>query len=576
MKFIWQYLRKYPKLLVINIIGALGFILINLGLPTLLAQMIDNAIIPGDRSLIWRYAIFMLLLTIFGFIGRIVNSYASSKIVNTMTMDMRNDAYTSMMKYSHAEYNEIGVSSLGTRITTDAFVLLQFTEMILRLGVVTPLMIIVSGMMIVQTSPDLAIAVLPAMPIIILLILFIARATQPLSKKQQSLLDNINRILRENLTGLRVIRAFNREEFQEKRFNDTNNDYRKVSSRLFKIVAITQPGFSLIINIVIIAIVWLGASQIAAGNIQVGVLVAFIEYAFHALFSLLMFANIFIMYPRASVSANRLREVLEKQSSIDPNENGIQVTETEGYITFDNVGFAYPDADKPVLKNISFESKPGETVAFIGSTGSGKSSIVQLIPRFYDVTEGRILVDGIDIREYNLKALRRKIGFTPQKALLFTGSITENLKYGNWDATHNEIEEASDVSQSKEFIERLKNHYETVLAEGGSNLSGGQKQRLSIARAIIRKPSIYVFDDSFSALDFKTDAVLRNRLSQVTQNATTIIVGQRVSSIMNADQIILLDEGEIAAKGTHKELLQNSPLYREIASSQLSEEELNQ
>lgn len=576
MKFIWQYLRKYPKLLIINIIGALGFILINLGLPTLLAQMIDNAIIPGDRSLIWRYAIFMLLLTIFGFIGRIVNSYASSKIVNTMTMDMRNDAYTSMMKYSHAEYNEIGVSSLGTRITTDAFVLLQFTEMILRLGVVTPLMIIVSGMMIVQTSPDLAIAVLPAMPIIILLILFIARATQPLSKKQQSLLDNINRILRENLTGLRVIRAFNREEFQEKRFNDTNNDYRKVSSRLFKIVAITQPGFSLIINIVIIAIVWLGASQIAAGNIQVGVLVAFIEYAFHALFSLLMFANIFIMYPRASVSANRLREVLEKQSSIDPNENGIQVTETEGYITFDNVGFAYPDADKPVLKNISFESKPGETVAFIGSTGSGKSSIVQLIPRFYDVTEGRILVDGIDIREYNLKALRRKIGFTPQKALLFTGSITENLKYGNWDATHNEIEEASDVSQSKEFIERLKNHYETVLAEGGSNLSGGQKQRLSIARAIIRKPSIYVFDDSFSALDFKTDAVLRNRLSQVTQNATTIIVGQRVSSIMNADQIILLDEGEIAAKGTHKELLQNSPLYREIASSQLSEEELNQ
>lgn len=576
MKFIWQYLRKYPKLLAINIIGALGFVLINLGLPTLLAQMIDNAIIPDNRSLIWRYAIFMLLLTIFGFIGRIVNSYASSKIVNTMTMDMRNDAYTSMMKYSHAEYNEIGVSSLGTRITTDAFVLLQFTEMILRLGVVTPLMIIVSGTLIVQTSPDLAIAVLPAMPIIILLILFIARATQPLSKRQQSLLDNINRILRENLTGLRVIRAFNREEFQEKRFNDTNNDYRKVSSRLFKIVAITQPGFSLIINIVIIAIVWLGASQIAAGNIQVGVLVAFIEYAFHALFSLLMFANIFIMYPRASVSANRLREVLEKQSSIDPNENGIQVTETEGYITFDNVGFAYPDADKPVLKNISFESKPGETIAFIGSTGSGKSSIVQLIPRFYDVTEGRILVDGVDIREYNLKALRRKIGFTPQKALLFTGSITENLKYGNWDATHNEIEEASDVSQSKEFIERLKNHYETVLAEGGSNLSGGQKQRLSIARAIIRKPSIYVFDDSFSALDFKTDAVLRNRLSQVTQNATTIIVGQRVSSIMNADQIILLDEGEIAAKGTHKELLQNSPLYREIASSQLSEEELNQ
>lgn len=576
MKFIWQYLRKHPKLLIINTIGAFGFIMINLGLPTLLAQMIDNAIIPGDSGLIWRYAFFMLLLTIFGFAGRVVNSYASSKVVSTMTMDIRNDTYTSMMKFSHAEYNEIGVSSLGTRITTDAFVILQFTEMILRLGVVTPLMLVMSGVLIIRTSPNLAIAVLPAIPVIILLIFVIARATQPLSKKQQSLLDNINRILRESLTGLRVIRAFNREEFQENRFDDTNNEYRRTSSRLFKLVALTQPGFSLIINIVIISIVWLGARQIAAGTIQVGVLVAFIEYAFHALFSLLLFANIFIMYPRASVSANRLKEVLEKQSTIDPNENGVRATETEGYITFENVSFQYPDADKPVLKNISFASKPGETIAFIGSTGSGKSSIVQLIPRFYDVTEGRILVDGVDIREYNLKALRRKIGYTPQKALLFTGTITDNLKYGNWDATRSEIEEASSVSQSKEFIERLKNHYETVLSEGGSNLSGGQKQRLSIARSIIRKPSIYIFDDSFSALDFQTDAILRNQLSLVTQHATTIIVGQRVSSIMNADQIILLDEGEIAAKGTHKELLQTSPLYREIASSQLSEEELNQ
>lgn len=576
MKFIWQYLRKHPKLLIINTIGAFGFIMINLGLPTLLAQMIDNAIIPGDSGLIWRYAFFMLLLTIFGFAGRVVNSYASSKVVSTMTMDIRNDTYTSMMKFSHAEYNEIGVSSLGTRITTDAFVILQFTEMILRLGVVTPLMLVMSGVLIIRTSPNLAVAVLPAIPVIILLIFVIARATQPLSKKQQSLLDNINRILRESLTGLRVIRAFNREEFQENRFDDTNNEYRRTSSRLFKLVALTQPGFSLIINIVIISIVWLGARQIAAGTIQVGVLVAFIEYAFHALFSLLLFANIFIMYPRASVSANRLKEVLEKQSTIDPNENGVRATETEGYITFENVSFQYPDADKPVLKNISFASKPGETIAFIGSTGSGKSSIVQLIPRFYDVTEGRILVDGVDIREYNLKALRRKIGYTPQKALLFTGTITDNLKYGNWDATRSEIEEASSVSQSKEFIERLKNHYETVLSEGGSNLSGGQKQRLSIARSIIRKPSIYIFDDSFSALDFQTDAILRNQLSLVTQHATTIIVGQRVSSIMNADQIILLDEGEIAAKGTHKELLQTSPLYREIASSQLSEEELNQ
>lgn len=576
MRFIWQYLRKYPKLLTLNIIGALGMVFINLGLPTLLAQMIDNAIIPRNYSLIWRYALIMLLLVIFGFLGRVLNSYASSKIVNTMTMEIRNDSYTKMMSYSHAEYNEIGVSSLSTRITTDAFVLLQFSEMILRLGVVTPLMLTISAVLIFQTSTQLAITVIPAMPLIVLLIFFIARATQPLSRKQQSLLDNVNRILRENLTGLRVIRAFNREKFQENRFDETNNNYRNVSSRLFKLIAVTQPGFSLIINLVIIAIVWFGAQQIAAGTIQVGVLVAFIEYAFHALFSLLMFANLFIMYPRASVSAGRLQEVLDKTSSIAPNETGVQTTETEGYIAFDNVSFSYPDADEPVLENISFESRPGETVAFIGSTGSGKSSIVQLIPRLYDVTEGRILVDGVDVRDYNIKALRRKIGYTPQKALLFTGSIAENLKYGNWDASNKEIEEASDVSQSKEFIERLKDHYETILAEGGTNLSGGQKQRLSIARAIIRKPSIYVFDDSFSALDFKTDAILRQRLSQVTQNATTIIVGQRISSIMSANQIIVLDEGKIAAKGTHQELLRTSPLYREIASSQLSEEEMNQ
>lgn len=576
MRFIWQYLRKYPKLLTLNIIGALGMVFINLGLPTLLAQMIDNAIIPRNYSLIWRYALIMLLLVIFGFLGRVLNSYASSKIVNTMTMEIRNDSYTKMMSYSHAEYNEIGVSSLSTRITTDAFVLLQFSEMILRLGVITPLMLTISAVLIFQTSTQLAITVVPAMPLIVLLIFFIARATQPLSRKQQSLLDNINRILRENLTGLRVIRAFNREKFQENRFDETNNNYRNVSSRLFKLIAVTQPGFSLIINLVIIAIVWFGAQQIAAGTIQVGVLVAFIEYAFHALFSLLMFANLFIMYPRASVSAGRLKEVLDKSSSIAPNETGVQTTETEGYIAFDNVSFSYPDADEPVLENISFESRPGETVAFIGSTGSGKSSIVQLIPRLYDVTEGRILVDGVDVRDYNIKALRRKIGYTPQKALLFTGSIAENLKYGNWDATNKEIEEASDVSQSKEFIERLKDHYNTILAEGGTNLSGGQKQRLSIARAIIRKPSIYVFDDSFSALDFKTDAILRQRLSQVTQNATTIIVGQRISSIMSANQIIVLDEGKIAAKGTHQELLRTSPLYREIASSQLSEEEMNQ
>lgn len=409
------------------------------------------------------------------------------------------------------------------------------------------------------------------------MIYYVAAKTRPLSEKQQNTLDKINQYVRENLTGLRVIRAFARENFQEERFDLKNRSYEKTSNRLFKLTGLTEALFVQIIIIMIVAIVWFSLDPLKQGTIKIGDLVAFIEYSFHALFSFLIFANIFTMYPRMAVSSKRIQEVMAMPISIDPNMNGIKETKSKGYLEFDNVTFAYPgETESPVLHDISFKARPGETIAFIGSTGSGKSSLVNLIPRFYDVTLGRILVDGVDVRDYNLKALRQKIGFIPQKALLFTGTIGENLKYGKKDASLTELHSAADIAQAKEFIESRAEKFDSHLAEGGSNLSGGQKQRLSIARAVVKKPDIYIFDDSFSALDYKTDSLLRQRLKEVTGNSTVLIVAQRVGTIMNADQIIVLDEGEIVGRGSHDELMKSNAIYREIANSQLNQQSLTQ
>lgn len=577
MNFIWKYVKKYPGKLLITLIATIGTAAVMIGLPTLLAQMIDNAIITQNIPLLWRYTWIMMGLVVLSLVSRTITAYTVSNIVNDMVMNIRNDAYKKMQNLSHHEFQELGVASLTTRISTDAFVILQFMEMTLKQGLVSPMMLIFSIIMIFSISPALGIYVIPVSIIIILSVIFIAKYTLPISEKQQASLDNINRILRENITGLRVIRAFNNEHFQEGRFKDVNQSYKKQSGKLFKTIAVTPALFSLLLNTVIIAILWFGAGLIETGSMQVGIMVAFIEYVFHALFSLLMFANIFMMYPRAAVSAGRLQEVMDMPITVASPDPQVAITESDefGTLEFRDVDFAYPDASKPVLRNISFKTNPGETVAFIGSTGSGKSTIVKLIPRFYDVSKGQILIDGIDVRNYELNALRSKIGYTPQKALLFTGDIAENLRYGKFNADDMDLDRATNVAQASEFINRLETKYATHLDEGGANLSGGQKQRLSIARSIIANREIYIFDDSFSALDYKTDAAVRQALKDETQNATTIIVAQRVSSIIHADQIIVLDEGEVAARGTHKELLKTSELYYEIASSQLSEEELN-
>ena len=349
------------------------------------------------------------------------------------------------------------------------------------------------------------------------------------------------------------------------------------SNKLFKLTGLTEPLFVQIIIAMIVAIVWFALDPLHDGSLKIGDLVAFIEYSFHALLSFLFLANLFTMYPRTAVSSRRLKEIMDMPISIDPNENGVTETASRGYLEFDNVTFAYPgETESPVLHNISFQAKPGETIAFIGSTGSGKSSLVQLIPRFYDVTLGKILVDGVDVRDYNLKALRQKIGFIPQKALLFTGTIAENLRYGKEDASVQELEQAAEISQAKEFIDSREERFDTHLAEGGSNLSGGQKQRLSIARAVVKDPDVFIFDDSFSALDYKTDATLRKRLKEVTGDATVLIVAQRVGTIMDADQIIVLDQGEIVGRGTHDELMESNEIYREIANSQLDSPSLTE
>ena len=574
MKLIWTYLKRYPKWLVLDVIGALTFVVVNLGLPTALARMIDQGVTVGNKDKVYFWALVMLVVIILGMIGRVILAYAAGKITTNMIKDMRNDMYDKLQQYSHQEYKQIGVSSLVTRMTSDAFILMQFAEQTLRMGVITPLMMISSVVMILVTSPTLAWIVAVAIPFLVLVVYYVATRTRPLSEKQQSTLDKMNQYVRENLTGLRVIRAFAREDFQEQRFGSKNDEYKDLSSRLFILTGLTEPLFVLIIISMIVAIVWFALNPLAHGELQIGNLVAFIEYSFHALFSFLLFANFFTMYPRMVVSSERISEVMAMPISIDPNDNGVTETATKGYLEFDKVTFAYPgETESPVLKDISFKAKPGETIAFIGSTGSGKSSLVNLIPRFYDVTLGKILVDGVDVRDYQLKALRQKIGFIPQKALLFTGTIEENLKYGKSDATSEELQAAADIAQAKEFIESRDERYQTHLAEGGSNLSGGQKQRLSIARAVVKKPDIYIFDDSFSALDYKTDAQLRARLKEVTQEATVLIVAQRVGTIMDADQIIVLDKGEIVGRGTHDELMQSNDIYREIANSQLNKAE---
>ncbi|WP_300350678.1 ABC transporter ATP-binding protein [Clostridium sp.] len=574
MRLILKYLKNYKMIFILNFISVFGFALVELGIPTIMAKIIDRGIIENNVGYIKNMALVMIVISIVGALGTILLGYCSSRISTGITRDIRNDIFKKAQEFSHTEYEKFGVSSMITRTTNDPFVILQFVNTLLRMALITPIMFIISLFMILRTSFSLSVVLAVVIPIIILGVFIIARTSEPLSEKMQKNLDKLNRISRENLTGIRVIRAFCNEKYESNRFNGTNEEYTNVSKKLNKLMIASQPLFFFLLNLAIIAIFWLASKMINVGTLEVGQLVAFTEYLFHAMFSIMLFSLVFVMYPKAQVSANRIKEVLELEPVIKNPEKGVNETENKGTIEFNNVSFTYPNGEEPVIKNISFKGEKGQVIAFIGSTGSGKSTLINLIPRFYDVTEGEIKIDGVDVRDYDLKYLREKIGFIPQKTLLFTGSISSNIKFGKKDAKHDEIEHSAKIAQAYEFISDKPNKFDELITEGGSNVSGGQKQRLSIARAIVRKPDIYVFDDSFSALDFKTDAILRKELRKETKEAVVLIVAQRIGSIIDADKIIVLDEGKVVGMGTHKELLKNCHIYYEIATSQLSKEEL--
>ncbi|GMA08625.1 multidrug ABC transporter ATP-binding protein [Tetragenococcus halophilus subsp. flandriensis] len=577
MKLMLHYTLKNKGLLFFNFICVFGFIIIELGLPTLLSQMIDVGVANNDDAYIKKIGLIMLAVVVVGVLMNISLGYFMSRITTNVTASIRQDLFEKIQGYSHNEYEQLGVPSLITRVTNDAYQIMLFMQNLLRTGFMTPMMFIASLVMVIRTSASLGAYVLAALPFLLIGVVAIARFSDPLSRKQQGNFDRLNNILRENLSGLRVIRAFVNEDFEEKRFGKVNDAFEKSSKNLFRLMSSAQPGFFFLFNIVMAYIIWQGSIQIDAGTLEVGNLIAFIEYIFHALFSFMMFSTIFMMYPRAAVSAHRIQEAMDTEPIIENKENGVTTTETNGYLEFDDVTFAYPGhAEAPVIRDVSFSAKPGETVAFIGSTGSGKSTLIQLIPRLYDVSEGEILVDGVDVRDYDVDALRQKIGYVPQSAVLFSGTLRENLLYGSKDATDEELYEAIDIAQASDFVSELADGLDTQIAEGGSNFSGGQKQRLAIARAVVRRPDIYIFDDSFSALDFATDAKLRERIDKETTNATVLIVAQRVSTIMGADRIIVLNEGNIVGVGTHEELLKSSSVYYDIASSQLTKEELGQ
>ncbi|MEY8355508.1 ABC transporter ATP-binding protein [Lachnospiraceae bacterium 54-53] len=575
MKLILKYIWQYKKYLLLNLLGVGGFVLIQMGMPTLLKEIINHALLGQQYERLYQIVVVMLGIVIVGLCGEICMSFANSRIASNVIRDIRNDLFVKTQGFSHGEFDRFSVSSLITCTTSDSYQIMIFVQSMLRSAVITPIMTVSGFILIMRTNPSLLWVILTAVFLLIVGVLIISRASLPYSRKQQGALDKMNLILREGLSGLRVIRAFGNEDFQAERFEQVNAEYCGVSKRVFRIVSIAQPGFYLLFNAMIAIVLWAGSHAIGRQTLDVGTLNASIEYIFHILFSFLMLAVLFIMYPRASVSAQRIQRVLESVPDIGENlENGVTETKEKGTLRFENVSFSYAESEEPVLDNISFEAESGQTVAFIGSTGSGKSTLIQLIPRMYEVTAGRVLVDGVDVREYNIHALRRKIGFIPQKAQLFTGTIAHNLRLGRPEATQAELEHAAGIAQAAEFISQKENGYEEILSEGGSNLSGGQRQRLAIARAIAKRPEIYIFDDSFSALDYATDLKLRTRLRREITGATVLIVAQRIGTIRHADKIIVLDEGRIVAQGRHEELLKTCSIYYDIAISQLSEEEL--
>lgn len=573
MKFILSYMKKYKLWILLDMISVFGFVICELGIPTLVSQMIDQGISYSNMNEVYKYGLILVGICIFGVSLSILLGYCSSKIATNITKDIRNDIFKKVQYFSASEMDYFGISSMITRTNNDAFQIQLFVNVLLRTALLTPIMIISSFVMTLRASLELSLIIFTTVPFIIIGVIVVAKLSDPISRHQQAALDGLNLISKENLSGLRVIRSFNQEQYETKRFFKQNDLFTHDSKKLFWIMTMTSPLFFFLMNLAILGIYLVAIGLIEAGSIQVGQLVAFMDYLFHAMFSVMMFCSIFMMYPRAKVSGDRIKEVLDHPISIQ-DQSCDQCDDQDLTLTFDHVSFAFENGEDATLKDISFSVKKGEMIAFVGSTGSGKSTLIQLIPRLYDVSEGSIYIGNKNIKDYPLKVLRDKIAFIRQKAFLFQGSIKDNLLFAKSDATQEEMNEACHIACAYDFIMSKEHQFDEILSEGASNLSGGQKQRLSIARALLKDSDIYIFDDAFSALDFKTDAKIRKALKAKMKDKIMMVVAQRISTIMDADQIIVLHEGKMVGKGKHQQLLKNCQIYREIAYSQLGKEEL--
>ncbi len=571
-------LFKFLKPFAIAVAAILVFVFLqalsDLFLPRLMGDIVDQGVVRGDTDYIWRIGGFMLLVAAGGGLCSVLATYLSSRTATGFGRNLRSRVFSTVTGFSLNEFDKLGTATLITRTTNDITQVQQVLIIIMRMMIYAPLMMIGGIILAISTDATLSLLLVVVLPVLAAAIALIATRAVPLFRAMQKKLDKVNLVLRENLTGIRVIRAFNRTDYEKKRFGVANNDLTETAIKVNRIMALLMPVLLLIMNFTSISIIWFGGIRINDGDMQVGALIAFLQYAMQIMFSLLMLSMLFVMVPRAQASAVRINEVLNMTTEINDPATPRAPTAEKGVVEFRDVTFSYPGAEQPALSDISFTANPGEVVAIIGGTGSGKSTLINLIPRFYDVDSGAILVDGVDIRDMSQETLRAKIGLVAQQAILFTGSVTDNIKFGKEDASEEDVTQAAETSQAMEFISNMKDGFDSVISQGGTNVSGGQKQRLSIARALVRKPEIYLFDDSFSALDFKTDAKLRAALKTETANATMIVVAQRVSTVLDADKIIVLEEGRIAGIGNHRQLMKTSEIYREIVASQLSEEEI--
>ena len=575
MKHILRIFSGYWLMFIILVGFTYAMMMANLWLPDKMSEIVNNGIIKQDMPAIWHNGLAMILVTAAGGLCSIVIGFLASRIATGMAQKLRTELFERVESFALADFNKFSTASLITRSTNDIQQIQMTSILLLRLALMAPIMAIGGLQKAIHNAPNLSWIIALAVSVLLVVIAVLFVIAVPRFKKLQTLVDKLNLVTRENLVGLKVIRAFHNEKIEQKKFQQANTELNKMGLFLNRLMMLLDPIMTLVMNFSSVAIVWFGAHLISSGNLQIGNMMAFLEYAMQVIISFLLLSMVFIMVPRAAVSVKRVGEVLDTLPSIvDPPSPQQLPHDATGKIEFKDVTFTYLDAGLPVLSSINFTAEPGQTTAFIGSTGSGKSTLINLIPRFYDVSAGQILLDGVDIRQLKLEDLYDQIGYVPQKGVLFSGTIASNIKYGNAKASQKLVEKSAKIAQAAEFISELKNGYKNDIAQGGSNVSGGQRQRLSIARAIAVEPNVYIFDDSFSALDFKTDAKLRSALAKETKHKTVLIVGQRINTIMNADKIIVLDEGKIVGQGTHQELMKDCEVYQEIAASQLSEDDL--